>query len=252
MNVVNNAAEAIIGEGEIIISTQNKYVDQSINGFEKVAAGDYAVISISDNGVGISQKDMERIFEPFYTKKVMGRSGTGLGMTVVWGTMRDHNGYIDIKSIEGQGTTFTLYFPATRDNVKASATPLALNDILGKGEKILVVDDVEEQQEIALAMLKKLNYTAESVSSGTEAIAYLKNKSVDMVILDMILGNEMDGLDTFKKIIEFKPNQKAIIASGYSESLRVKEAQKLGVCAYVKKPYFLEKIGQVLKESLGN
>jgi PAS domain S-box-containing protein len=252
MNLVNNAAEAITNSGEITITTKNKYVDQIINGFDKVNEGDYVILSVTDTGVGISPKDIERIFEPFYTKKVMGKSGTGLGMAVVWGTIKDHNGYIDIKSVEGKGTTFTLYFPATRKEVKDAEVFFSFNDIQGKGEKILVVDDVEEQREIALAMLKKLSYSAEAVSSGKEAITYLRKNSVDVVMLDMILGEEMDGLEVYKKILEFKPGQKAIIASGYSESIRVKEAQKLGAGAYLKKPYLLEKIAKVIKDELDN
>jgi PAS domain S-box-containing protein len=251
MNLVNNAAEAITGSGEILITTRNKYVDQIINGFDKVNEGDYVVVSVTDTGIGISPRDRERIFEPFYTKKVMGKSGTGLGMAVVWGTIKDHNAYIDIKSTEGKGTTFTLYFPATRMNIAPDAQ-FTFNDIQGKGAKILVVDDIQEQREIALAMLKKLNYSAEAVSSGKEAITYLKQYPADIVILDMILGDEMDGLDVYKKILEFKPDQKAIIASGYSESTRVKEAQRLGAGTYLKKPYLLEKIGKVLKEELDN
>ncbi len=251
MNLVNNAAEATTGSGEITITTRNKYVDQIINGFDKVNEGDYVVVSVTDTGIGISPKDIERIFEPFYTKKVMGKSGTGLGMAVVWGTIKDHNGYIDIQSTEGKGTTFTLYFPATRMAITSDAK-LTFTDIQGKGAKILVVDDILEQREIALEMLKKLNYSAEAVSSGKEAITYLKQYPVDIVILDMILGGEMDGLDVYRKVLEFKPKQKAIIASGYSESVRVKEAQRLGAGAYLKKPYLIEKIGKVLKEELDN
>lgn len=112
MNLVSNAAEAIPDEGKIFISTGNRYIDIPISGYESIEVGDYIVLTVSDTGIGISSEDMEKIFEPFYTKKVMGRSGTGLGMTVVWGTVKEHKGYIDVQSTEGKGTTFTLYFPA--------------------------------------------------------------------------------------------------------------------------------------------
>ncbi|SLM30103.1 putative Histidine kinase [Desulfamplus magnetovallimortis] len=110
MNLVSNAAEAQPDGGTIRISTYNRYVDMPIRGYEHVDEGDYVVLEVRDFGVGISEKDQERIFEPFYTKKTMGRSGTGLGMAVVWGTMQDHNGYINIKSKMNQGTTFELFF----------------------------------------------------------------------------------------------------------------------------------------------
>ena len=117
-------------------------------------------------------------------------------------------------------------------------------------EKILVVDDVKAQREIAATMLKKLNYSVEAMSSGEEAVEYMKTKSADLLILDMIMDPGIDGLETYKRILELHPNQKAIIASGFSETDRVKEAQKLGVGAYIKKPYTLEKIGLAVKAEL--
>ncbi|MFC1532598.1 response regulator [Thermodesulfobacteriota bacterium] len=193
---------------------------------------------------------MERIFEPFYTKKIMGRTGTGLGMAVVWGTVKDHNGYIDVQSHMDKGTTFTLYFPATREEAEKDKEPLPIEDYMGRGESILVVDDVEEQREIASSILKRLAYSVISVSSGEEAVGYLENHSVDLIVLDMIMGFGIDGLETYKRILKLHPGQKAIIASGFSETERVKEALKLGVGVYVKKPYLLENIGVAIRTNL--
>lgn len=247
MNLVMNAAEAITDTGSITIQTRNEYVDRSINGFDKVKEGNYVTVVVSDTGIGIAPKDIERIFEPFYTKKIMGKSGTGLGMAVVWGTIKDHNGFIDVKSSEGKGTVFTLYFPVSRKHVMDTEEEAASSEITGNGEKVLVIDDVEEQREIALDILKKLGYSAVALSSGEEAILYLKNNSADLLVLDMILEGGMDGLDTYKKILEINPNQKTIIVSGFSESTRVKETQKLGAGAYIKKPYRIEDIGKAIK-----
>ncbi|MEE8479898.1 MAG: response regulator [Desulfobacterales bacterium] len=207
-------------------------------------------VTVSDNGLGICKEDMDRIFEPFYTKKVMGRSGTGLGMAVVWGTVKDHKGYIEAESSEGKGTTFTLYFPVTREEIVTEKPLRSIEEYMGKGESILIVDDVEEQREIASEMLKKLGYAATTVSSGKEAVGYLKYNSSDLLVLDMIMDPGIDGLETYKRIIEIHPNQKAIIASGYSETDRVKEAQRLGAGEYIKKPYTLEKIGLAVREEL--
>ncbi len=110
-------------------------------------------VTVSDNGMGICKEDMDRIFEPFYTKKVMGRSGTGLGMAVVWGTVKDHKGYIEAESSEGKGTTFTLYFPVTREEIVTEKPLRSIEEYMGKGESILIVDDVEEQTEKASEML---------------------------------------------------------------------------------------------------
>jgi PAS domain S-box-containing protein len=250
MNLVTNAAEAIPRLGEIIISTRNRYIDKSLSGFDKIKEGDYVILSVRDSGIGIPSEDLERIFEPFYTKKVMGKSGTGLGMAVVWGTVKDHKGYIDVKSAGGKGTEFTLYFPVVRQELTRDAPLSSIEDIMANGESVLIVDDVEDQRKIASEMLTKLGYSVVSVSSGEEAVDYMKHHSADLLVLDMIMDPGIDGLDTYKKILEMHPNQKAIIASGYSETERVKEAQRLGATSYVKKPYLLDTIGKVVRDEL--
>jgi len=250
MNLISNAAEAMPDGGTIVVSTQNRYIDKPVKGYEDVSEGDYVTLTVSDTGIGIPAEDIERIFEPFYTKKVMGRSGTGLGMTVVWGTVKDHNGYIDVQSTGGKGTTFILSFPVTRKEPARDETRLSIEDYMGRGEAILVVDDVEEQRKIASGMLKKLGYSVTTVSSGEEAVEYMKDHSADLLVLDMIMDPGIDGLETYKRILKLHPGQKAIIASGFSESKRVKQAQKLGAGTYVKKPYLMEQIGIAVKNEL--
>ncbi|MCD4715146.1 MAG: response regulator, partial [Desulfobacterales bacterium] len=244
-----NAVEAMPDGGKVLISTENKYVDRPIRNYDEVNEGDYVSLSVSDTGIGISKGDLERIFEPFYTKKVMGRSGTGLGMAVVWGTVKDHKGYVDVESSKGKGTTFVLSFPVTRKNLDEKKALLSIENYMGN-EKILIVDDMEEQRDIASGMLKKLGYSVTSVSSGQEAVEYMKDSSADLLVLDMIMDPGIDGLETYKRILEFHPGQKAIIASGFSETERVKETQRLGAGAYVKKPYLLEKIGLAVRTEL--
>ena len=155
MNLMNNAAEAMLHGGDIVISTQNQYIEKPVKGNDAVNEGEYAVLRVSDTGMGIASTDIQRIFEPFYTKKVMGISGTGLGMAVVWGTINDHKGYIDVQSKPGHGTTFVLYFPITREIISQPKTALSLEDYMGNGESILVVDDVDGQRKIASSLLKK-------------------------------------------------------------------------------------------------
>lgn len=250
MNLVSNAAEAIPQKGVIRITTANIYFDKSVSGYEQIVDGDYVRVSVSDNGIGISTKDLEKIFEPFYTKKSMARSGTGLGMAVVWGTVKDHNGYIDIESAEGEGTTISIYLPVTRDKLKETTDAVSFEEYKGNGESILIVDDVVEQQNVASAMLIELGYSVSSVSSGEEAVAFLKNNSPDLLVLDMIMEPGMDGLDTFKQVLKINPHQKAIIASGYSRTDRVRELQQLGAGRYLKKPYTLMSIGFAVQEEL--
>jgi two-component system cell cycle sensor histidine kinase/response regulator CckA len=208
------------------------------------------VLKVEDYGMGISQDDLGRIFEPFYTKKIMGRSGTGLGMAVVWGTVQDHKGYINVQSEQGRGTVFELYFPVTREQIDQEVPPVSLEACNGTGETVLVVDDVEEQRTIAAALLTRLNYKVKTVESGEAAIAYLKKQKADILVLDMIMDPGIDGLETYSKILEIHPAQKAVIASGYAENERVKEAQNLGAGPYVRKPYTLEKIALAIRQEL--
>lgn len=250
MNLISNAAEAMPDGGKIEIKTKNKYIDLPISGYDEVEEGDYAVLTVSDSGVGIAPEEINHIFEPFYTKKIMGRSGTGLGMAVVWGTVKDHKGYIHVKSDEGKGTTIEVYFPVTRKTVRHQDEPISFKDYRGKGETILVVDDVKEQREIASKILTQLGYSVQAVSSGEKACELLESKTADLIVMDMIMKPGIDGLETYKRILTKYPNQRAIIASGFSETERVKEAQKLGAGKYVRKPYTIEKIGVAVKAEL--
>jgi len=227
MNLVSNASEAIEGNGNVTISTANRHIDRPLRGYDDVNIGEYAILSVSDDGSGISSDDLERIFEPFYTKKVMGRSGTGLGLAVVWNTVQDHKGYIDVTTDEN-GTTFELYFPITRDEISDKALSIPIKDYKGNQETILVVDDEKNQREISCKMLDRLGYKTKAVSSGQEAVEYLKETSVDLIVLDMIMDPGINGRETYEKIIRIHPKQKAIILSGFSETNEVKEAQKLG------------------------
>ena len=250
MNLFSNAAEAMSKGGEIFIKTENKYIERSEAAGDDIEEGDYVVMTISDTGVGIAPEELDRIFEPFYTKKVMGRSGTGLGMAVVWGTVKDHDGYIKVASKLDHGTTFHIYFPITR----AEATDdLDLNeaaDYEGKGEKILVVDDVKEQRQIASKILSRLGYSVKVAGSGEEALEILGQETADLIVLDMIMAPGIDGLETYEQIVSSHPGQKAIIASGFSETDRVKKAQQLGAGRYLKKPYTMNKIGMAVKREL--
>lgn len=250
MNLLTNAVEAMPHGGLVTVTTENRNLDMPVHGYDDVREGDYATLTVSDTGEGIAEKDLKHIFEPFYTKKVMGRSGTGLGLAVAWGTVKDHKGYIDVQSKTGKGTTMILYFPVTREVQTKSSAAIPLSDYIGKDESILVVDDIKEQRELASMILRNLNYRVATVASGEEAVEYLKSHRVDLIVLDMIMDPGMDGLDTYKSILEIHPKQKAIIVSGFSESDRVQTAQSLGVGAYLRKPYIIEKLGITVRKEL--
>ena len=249
MNLVSNAAEAMTNGGKIIIATENRHLDRSLKGKE-VREGDYAVLRVSDTGVGISSDDLHRIFEPFFTKKKMGRSGTGLGMAVVWGTVQDHHGYIDVQSAEGRGTEVTAFLPATREESLKPPPPNSLDSFKGAGETVLVVDDMKEQREIAAKIIEQLGYVARSVESGEQAVELLKHERADLLILDMIMEPGIDGLETYHQVKKLHPHQKAIITSGFAETARVQIAQRLGAGCYLKKPYTVHNMAVAIKSEL--
>jgi len=250
MNLISNAAEALENGGHISIATTNQYIDTPIKGYDDVQEGDYVVLTVSDNGIGIKAEDVERIFEPFYTKKIMGRGGTGLGMAVVWGAVKDHSGYIDVQSREAIGTDVTIYLPASRQVRQGAETLVSPDEYRGHNEHILVIDDVREQREIATHMLEKLGYRVTTVPSGEAAIDFVRRQPVDLLVLDMIMEPGIDGLETYRRILKLYPDQKAIITSGYSESRRVRSAETLGVGAYRKKPYLIETLGLAVRRAL--
>ncbi|MBC2736177.1 MAG: PAS domain-containing protein [Desulfobacteraceae bacterium] len=249
MNLVSNAVEAIQGHGNVRVSTRNRYLDQPLQGYDDIKIGEYAVLSISDDGSGIAPDDLSRIFEPFYTRKVMGRSGTGLGLAVVWNVLQDHEGYINVTS-DANHTLFDLYFPITRESIADAAAPRPLEALQGKGETVLVVDDMATQGEIACRMLTKLGYQADSVSSGEAAIAHVQAHPVDLMLLDMIMEPGLSGRETYAQILKINPQQKAIIVSGFAETEDVTETQRMGAGQYLRKPLTLERLGIAVKDEL--
>ncbi|MEE4114392.1 MAG: PAS domain S-box protein [Desulfobacteraceae bacterium] len=251
MNLVTNAFEAQPGGGSITVETQNRYIDRSLKGYEDIEKGEFVVLRVADEGPGMEADEVDRIFEPFYSRKKMGRSGTGLGMAVVWGTIQDHQGYIHVKSAPGQGTRFDLYFPVTRREAVMPPSGPQLADLQGNRQTILVIDDDCEQQAIAVEILEALNYRATAVTSGEAALEWLKTQAADLLILDMIMPGGMDGLDTYRAVLKMHPHQNALVVSGFAETARVQEAQRLGARGFVRKPYTVETLAGMIKGALG-
>jgi two-component system cell cycle sensor histidine kinase/response regulator CckA len=247
MNLVTNAFEAMPDGGRLAIRTACQHLDCPHTGYEQVEPGDYAVLHVADTGVGIAEQDLPRIFEPFYTNKEMGRSGTGLGLAVVYGVVHDHSARIDLDTMVGRGTALSLYFPV-------SAEPLPEvegdeEDYRGS-ESVLVIDDLEEQRKLATRLLSSLGYRVHTADSGRAALAYLRDHDADILILNMILENGLDGLDTYREIVHAHPGQKAVITSGFPKTERVEEAQRLGAGPFLRKPYTLQRLGRAVRREL--
>ncbi len=251
MNLVCNAIEALPDGGRVVVSTDHCFLDKPVRGYPDVVEGDYNLIQVEDNGIGISSKDLPHIFEPFYTKKVMGRSGTGLGMAVVWGSIQDHRGYIDIRSEHGQGTAVRVFLPVSSQVAAGNPSRIvSKQEYMGHGETILIVDDVPEQRTIAGQILTDLGYQVHLAESGEAAVDFIREQKVDLILLDMMMEPGMDGLETYQRILQIHPAQRAILVSGYSENKRVKTALKLGAGTLVKKPYVVEVLGVAIRTEL--
>lgn len=250
MNLVINAGEAIEDNGVITIETFNQYIDAPLSNYDTIQEGDYVVLRVSDTGTGIPESFLNQIFEPFFTKKQMGRSGSGLGLSVVWNSVKDHQGYVEVRSKEDSGSTFEIYFPASRAEVGVASDFLDVDRYRGNGESVLVIDDIKEQRRIARDALYLLGYQPATVASGEKAIHFLRNYEADLLLLDMKMDPGMDGLDTYREILTINPSQKAVIASGFSESDRVKETIRLGAGQYIKKPYTIKNLAKALKREL--
>jgi len=251
MNLIVNGFEAIESTGVVTITTENRRIHTAVQAYDTIMPGKYVVLTIRDTGVGIPKESLDRIFEPFYTSKIMGRSGTGLGMTVVWGTVKDHDGFLDVKSSQGEGTSISVLLPALRGkHGTANQQPEEAMVNRGNGESILLVDDSPEQRSLGLSILGTLGYLVEAVPCGEDAVQQLSEKTFDIVLLDMIMEPGMDGLDTYRRMLAIHPDQRVIIVSGYSENARMKEALRLGVRSIVKKPYTLQTIASAISREL--
>lgn len=249
LNLIGNALEAVKANGLIRISTGNcRHIHpESLN--QNARKGNYVKISICDNGPGIPPDEIDRIFDPFYSTKKKGKSGTGLGLSIVWNTVQQHNGWIEVKN-NHPGAVFEVYLPATTESVGLRQTSLVMHPPRGNGEKILLIDDLAEQNETMSELLTNLGYSTITVTSGTEGVSFLHSQAVDLVLLDMIMEPGMNGRQTYEKILQVRPEQKAIIISGYSEQEEISKARELGVSRFLEKPVTLPVLALAIRQVL--
>jgi len=251
-NLVANACESMPTGGVVHIETSSQHIDRPSGRFGSGAPGDYVLIRITDSGSGLSPADVERIFEPFYVRTVLGRTlVSGLGMTLVHRVVEDHGGFIDVNTQAGQGTTFTVYLP-----VQAQGGTLELKaDYTGR-ETLLLVDDSEEHRTIAADLLRDLGYRVLAAATGQEAVSIFESamrsseEHIDLVVIDLVLGDVFDGLETYKALLERRPGLKAVMVSGFADIARIVEARKLGLRQCIRKPYALDPLGKAVRSEL--
>jgi len=254
-NLIVNGIHAMPEGGHLIVRTEPLHLETPIEGYEIITPGEYVVFSVEDSGRGVLEEDINRMFEPFYGKpKIGSQNGSGLGLAVVYGVVKEHKGFIDVISTTGKGAVFQVYLPVSGQ--AGEALPKVERVDYRGTETILVVDDDEEQRKFAARGLRSIGYKVLTAHSGASALEIVESVSktsesgMDLVVLDMIMADEMDGLDTFKQMLTHNPRQKAIIVSGFAVTERIRDSLKLGVGKYIQKPYTIEELGRAVRSEL--
>ncbi|HYP99716.1 MAG TPA: substrate-binding domain-containing protein [Polyangiaceae bacterium] len=255
-NLVRNALEAIDGPGKVDVTTRAVDLSAPLLGYEVIAPGSYAVVSVSDTGRGIAPAGLVRVFEPFFSsKRIRQTSGSGLGLAVVHGVVKEHDGYLDVTSQPGQGTTFSLYFP--RIHVTLDTTRKTSSLPRGRA-KVLVIDDEPTQLRTASRVLGQLGYEIDTLRSGVAACEVfaacavehrLNGSPYDLIIVDMALNEEHDGLAVIERIRSHFPGQRALIASGNAPPDRAAAAIQQGL-GWLAKPYTSGALARAVEAAL--
>jgi CheY-like chemotaxis protein len=252
MNLAVNAREAMPEGGTLTFETG--LVDHA-KGSDKLAIdmpwGTYLHLSMSDTGVGMTLEVRERIFEPFFTTKPQGE-GTGMGLAMVYGIVKNHDGAVVVQSTPGQGTTFNIYLPLAGRSVRISDTQKLESIPHGSG-RILVVDDEETVRTIVSEMLTILGYQVACACDGREAVEHYREHAdeTDLVLLDMTMP-VVDGLQCFKELKEFDPNVKAVIATGHALDGVAQETMDAGALRFIHKPFMMAELAETLTKAMAN
>jgi PAS domain S-box-containing protein len=248
LNLYLNAWQAMPSGGDISIETKNIVIGKDYVKPYSVTPGKYVLTSIADTGVGMDEKTKERIFEPFFTTKELGR-GAGLGLAMVYGIIKSHNGFIDVISEPGKGTSFVFCLPASEKAVVKEKP--ATSEIRRGKETILVIDDEPAVLQVGKTILESLGYKVYSAGSGEEAITLYKEEKdkIDLIILDMVMPG-LSGEQTFEAISVFDPESKIILSSGYSLNRQAQEIMDKGCLGFIQKPFDVAYISQMIREVL--
>jgi two-component system, cell cycle sensor histidine kinase and response regulator CckA len=248
MNLFVNAADAMPRGGDLFLKAMNmRYEDIQLLA-DQPGPGNYVLLGIRDTGVGMDNKTMSRIFDPFFTTKGLVK-GTGLGLAFVYGIIKNHNGFIQVKSEQGQGTTFEIYLPALEE--KSFAEKDFYRELIKGKETVLLVDDEDIVMDVGAEFLKKMGYKVLSARSGSEALDIYRCNSdkVDIVILDMIMPG-MGGGETFDHLMELNPDIRVLLSSGYSIDGQAAEILARGCQGFIHKPFNMSELSRKIREIL--
>lgn len=252
MNLALNARDAMPDGGTLRIGLHLIEVGESEAPLPEMSPGSWVKLALSDTGIGIKEDSLPHIFEPFYTTKGIGE-GTGLGLAQVYGIVSQHNGYIDVKSTPGKGSTFTIYLPALPENL-ANLPDLDTGPLVkGREETILVVEDSLFTRQALVDSLESLNYRTLTAANGREAVDILKrlDMQVDLVVSDVIMP-EMSGLALVREIIERGWDIRIVLLTGHFPGKEMEALRNRGLVELIEKPPSLEKLSEVVGKMLGH
>jgi PAS domain S-box-containing protein len=247
-NLYVNAADAMPGGGDFILKTFNTDHKNMKGRLYVPKPGKYVELSVTDTGIGMDNEIRQRIFDPFFTTKEMGR-GTGLGLASAYGIVKGHDGYIDVESRKGEGTTFSIYFPASEKKI---AKAVKITEKLLKGtETVLLVDDEEIILDIGRDLLKAMGCKTLTARGGHEAIELYQNNQdeIDIIILDMIMPN-MSGGDVYDRMKEINPDIKVLLSSGYSINDQATDILSRGCNGFIQKPFTINELSAAIRQIL--
>lgn len=252
-HLVEFCAEVLPEKGCIAITAEPRSLDRAAARDGAIRPGDYVVLSVADNGPGLSVEDLDRLFDPFYTLR-MGRRISGLALPFVYRVMLDHDGTITAAGAPGRGVDFSMFLPAVG---AALDEPVRLRPDYSGGETILLVDDHVEHRREAAAILVQLGYHVVECQDGRQAVQEFErsltgsgDERIDLAVIDLVLGDEFDGVEVFRKITEARPRQRAILASGFADTSRISEAKRMGMTRCIQKPYTSDILGKAVREAL--
>jgi PAS domain S-box-containing protein len=250
LNLFVNAADAMPAGGKLVLKTRNVTHREIPTGGYAIKSGPYVLLSVTDTGIGMAPETIARIFDPFFTTKKMGR-GTGLGLASAYGIVKSHNGYIEVISEQGQGSTFSVFLPATDQRTSADPAPSA-KPAAGRGT-ILLVDDEQAVLEVTAQMIERLGYTVTRARNGREAVERFREQpdGFSLVILDMIMP-EMGGGEVFDQLKRIHPRVKVLLASGYSMQGQAREIMNRGCIGFIQKPFTLQDLSIRLQNILNS
>jgi signal transduction histidine kinase/ActR/RegA family two-component response regulator len=247
MNLAVNACDAMPGGGELRFETESVVFDDAwCRSHRGSRPGRYAAVYVGDSGVGIPPELIGKIFDPFFTTKDPGK-GTGLGLAMVFGIVKNHGGYVVVESLPGSGTVFRIYLPHT-DESEAEAEERKPERRAGvRRGRILLIDDQDDVRDVCGAMLGSLGYEVVTACDGVEGVEAFRRESsgVDLVIVDMVMPN-LSGRDCFRQLRSIRPDVRALLSTGYSREGIVEETMREGICGFIQKPFRLEQLASAV------